>query len=52
MVGGPAFALPLLVDQDLPLGVQLAGFAGRDAHACAVAGWVRDTVLTREENLC
>lgn len=45
LVGGPAFALPLLADQGLPLGLQLAGFVDRDAEACAVAGWLRDTLL-------
>jgi Asp-tRNA(Asn)/Glu-tRNA(Gln) amidotransferase A subunit family amidase len=45
LVGGPAFALPLLADQWLPLGLQLAGFVDRDAEACAVAGWLRDTLL-------
>jgi Asp-tRNA(Asn)/Glu-tRNA(Gln) amidotransferase A subunit family amidase len=47
MVGGPAFALPLLADQDLPLGLQLAGFADRDAEACAAAAFIRDTLLPR-----
>ena len=45
LVGGPAFALPLLADQGLPLGLQIAGFADRDAEACAVAAWVRDVFL-------
>ncbi len=45
LMGAPAFALPLLQDGGLPLGVQLAGFAEADAEACAVAGWVRDAVL-------
>ena len=45
LVGAPAFALPLLAVEELPLGLQLAGFAERDADACAVAGWVRDTLL-------
>jgi Asp-tRNA(Asn)/Glu-tRNA(Gln) amidotransferase A subunit family amidase len=45
LVGAPAFALPLLVAEDLPLGLQIAGFAERDAEACAIAGWARDTLL-------
>lgn len=44
MVGGPAFALPLLCADSLPLGLQLAGFVDRDEELCAVAGWVRDTL--------
>ncbi|MBP0464405.1 amidase [Roseomonas sp. PWR1] len=49
LVGGPAFALPLLADGDLPLGLQLAGFTDRDADACAVAGWLRDTLLPERD---
>ncbi len=45
LVGGPSFALPLLADQGLPLGVQLAGFAEQDALTCAHAAWLRDTIL-------
>ncbi len=44
LVGGPAFALPLLSADGLPLGLQLAGFANRDEELCAIAGWVRDTL--------
>ncbi|WP_270937304.1 amidase [Falsiroseomonas oryzae] len=47
LVGGPAFALPVLEAEDLPLGLQIAGFADRDADACAVAAFVRDTLLPR-----
>ncbi|WP_158747749.1 amidase [Acidisphaera sp. L21] len=47
MVAAPAFALPLLAVEELPLGLQLCGFRDRDAEACAVAGWLRDTVLGR-----
>jgi Asp-tRNA(Asn)/Glu-tRNA(Gln) amidotransferase A subunit family amidase len=47
LVGGPAFALPLLTTEELPLGLQLAGFADRDAEACAVAAFLRDTLLPR-----
>jgi Asp-tRNA(Asn)/Glu-tRNA(Gln) amidotransferase A subunit family amidase len=45
LFGAPAFALPLLVAEDLPLGLQIAGFAGQDADACAIAAWARDTLL-------
>jgi Asp-tRNA(Asn)/Glu-tRNA(Gln) amidotransferase A subunit family amidase len=46
LVGAPSFALPLLVADAMPLGVQMAGFTDRDAEACAIAGWVRDTLLS------
>lgn len=45
LFGAPAFALPLLVAEELPLGLQIAGFAGQDAETCATAAWVRDTLL-------
>ena len=45
MVAAPAFALPLLAVDSLPLGLQFCGFRDRDAEACAVAGWVRDAIL-------
>jgi Asp-tRNA(Asn)/Glu-tRNA(Gln) amidotransferase A subunit family amidase len=45
MVAAPAFALPLLAVDGLPLGLQVCGFRDRDAACCAVAGWVRDTIL-------
>jgi Asp-tRNA(Asn)/Glu-tRNA(Gln) amidotransferase A subunit family amidase len=50
LVGAPAFALPLLAAEGLPLGLQVAGFTDRDAETCAVAGWVRDTLLSRSDN--
>lgn len=46
LVGGPAFALPLLAAEELPLGLQLAGFTDHDAECCAIAGWLRDTLTT------
>lgn len=49
LVGAPAFALPLLAAEELPLGLQLAGFTDRDADACGVAAWLRDTLLTQGE---
>ncbi|WP_431285224.1 amidase [Humitalea sp. 24SJ18S-53] len=48
LVGAPAFALPLLVDEGMPLGVQVAGFADQDAAACGIAAWVRDTLLSTD----
>nr|WP_245185651.1 amidase [Falsiroseomonas frigidaquae] len=45
LFGAPAYALPLLVADELPLGLQVAGFAGQDAETCAIAAWVRDTLL-------
>ncbi|WP_144186398.1 amidase [Elioraea rosea] len=49
LVGAPAFALPLLEADGLPLGLQIAGFADRDAEACAIAAWLRDTLLPEQE---
>jgi len=48
LVGAPAFALPLLTAEDLPLGLQVSGFADQDAETCAIAGWVRDTLLASQ----
>lgn len=48
LVGAPAFALPLLEADGLPLGLQIAGFADRDAEACAIAAWARDTLLPEQ----
>ena len=45
MVAAPAMALPLMEVDGLPLGLQLCGFRDQDAACCAVAGWVRDTIL-------
>jgi Asp-tRNA(Asn)/Glu-tRNA(Gln) amidotransferase A subunit family amidase len=39
-LGVPALSLPLLKEQNLPLGFQVTGFANRDADAVAVAGFV------------
>jgi Asp-tRNA(Asn)/Glu-tRNA(Gln) amidotransferase A subunit family amidase len=45
MVAGPAFALPLLQSQNLPLGLQFCAYRDRDAEACAVARWICDLFL-------
>jgi Asp-tRNA(Asn)/Glu-tRNA(Gln) amidotransferase A subunit family amidase len=39
-LGVPTLSLPLLKEQNLPLGFQATGFANRDADAFAVAGFV------------
>jgi Asp-tRNA(Asn)/Glu-tRNA(Gln) amidotransferase A subunit family amidase len=42
MLGIPAVSLPLLSADGLPLGLQVAGFAGEDARLFAIAATVRD----------
>jgi len=42
MLGIPAVALPLLSIDGLPLGLQVAGFAGQDAPLFAIAAVIRD----------
>jgi Asp-tRNA(Asn)/Glu-tRNA(Gln) amidotransferase A subunit family amidase len=39
-LGVPALSLPLLKEQNLPLGFQVTGFANSDADAVAVAGFI------------
>ncbi|HWI14239.1 MAG TPA: amidase family protein, partial [Burkholderiales bacterium] len=43
-LGFPAFSLPLLEAQRLPLGVQLMGAAGRDGRLCATAAWIMNAL--------
>jgi len=43
-LGVPALSLPLLKDENLPLGLQFAGFANRDAEAVATAGLIMQAV--------
>jgi Asp-tRNA(Asn)/Glu-tRNA(Gln) amidotransferase A subunit family amidase len=43
-LGIPAISLPLFRDGGLPLGLQVAGFAERDADAFAAAAWLEDTL--------
>jgi Asp-tRNA(Asn)/Glu-tRNA(Gln) amidotransferase A subunit family amidase len=40
MLGVPAIALPVLQDDGMPLGLQLIGFADRDAALFSIAGGV------------
>jgi len=44
LLGVPAISLPLLEEHGLPLGLQLAGFAGGDAAAIATARWLMQTL--------
>jgi Asp-tRNA(Asn)/Glu-tRNA(Gln) amidotransferase A subunit family amidase len=39
-LGIPAITLPVLSDEGLPLGLQISGFANRDAAAFATAAWI------------
>ncbi len=43
-LGLPAFALPLMQVNGLPLGVQLIGAPGTDGALCAVANWVMNNL--------
>jgi Asp-tRNA(Asn)/Glu-tRNA(Gln) amidotransferase A subunit family amidase len=44
MLGVPAISLPLLREQNLPLGLQLTGFAGHDAATMGFAAWLVQTL--------
>ena len=44
LLGVPAISLPLLQEQNMPLGLQLAGFAGDDVKNFAVAAWLVDSL--------
>jgi Asp-tRNA(Asn)/Glu-tRNA(Gln) amidotransferase A subunit family amidase len=39
-LGFPAFTLPLMEVNGLPVGIQLLGAGGADAELCAIANWV------------
>jgi Asp-tRNA(Asn)/Glu-tRNA(Gln) amidotransferase A subunit family amidase len=45
-LGLPAFSLPLLTVQCMPLGVQLIGLAGADGALAATANWLTKTMET------
>jgi len=40
LLGTAALTLPVLQAEGLPLGLQVLGFADRDADAFAVSGWI------------
>jgi Asp-tRNA(Asn)/Glu-tRNA(Gln) amidotransferase A subunit family amidase len=41
LLGIPAITLPVFTVNDMPLGLQVMGFANRDADAVAIAAWLR-----------
>jgi Asp-tRNA(Asn)/Glu-tRNA(Gln) amidotransferase A subunit family amidase len=45
-LGIPSISLPLLRDENLPLGLQVAGFPDRDAEAFATAAWIERTLVS------
>lgn len=45
-LGIPAISLPVLQDEGLPLGLQISGFADRDAAAFAAAAWIGSLFLS------
>jgi Asp-tRNA(Asn)/Glu-tRNA(Gln) amidotransferase A subunit family amidase len=47
MLGVPALSLPVLQDNGLPLGLQLLGFADRDADLFATAAAVLELMGDR-----
>jgi len=46
LLGVPALSLPLLTVEGLPLGLQVMGFADRDAELFATAAWLWDRLAT------
>ena len=42
----PSISLPLLRDEGLPLGLQVAGFPDRDADTFATAAWIERTLTS------
>ena len=51
LLGVPAISLPLLHEQGLPLGLQVTGFYGKDARACAIASWMEKILAGRTARL-
>jgi Asp-tRNA(Asn)/Glu-tRNA(Gln) amidotransferase A subunit family amidase len=46
LLGVPTVSMPLLADEGLPLGLQVLGFAQRDAALFAVARWCEETWIS------
>ena len=43
-LGFPAFSLPLMSVDNMPLGLQVIGFPGRDRELCGIARWLVQTL--------
>ena len=48
-LGLPAFSVPLLEVDGLPVGVQLLGRAGADSTLCSIARWMTEAKIARVE---
>jgi Asp-tRNA(Asn)/Glu-tRNA(Gln) amidotransferase A subunit family amidase len=46
----PVISVPVLRDESLPLGRQVAGFRDRDAATFAVAAWIMTKIITQRMN--
>ena len=49
ILGAPAFSLPLMALDGMPLGLQLIGFPGADADLASRAVWLTDAVENRDD---
>ncbi|MEM7253706.1 MAG: amidase [Pseudomonadota bacterium] len=45
VIGGPAFSLPALECQNLPVGLQVMGYWGADTAAAEMASWIADQLI-------
>jgi Asp-tRNA(Asn)/Glu-tRNA(Gln) amidotransferase A subunit family amidase len=48
LLGVPVISVPVLHDQDLPLGLQVAGFRDGDAATFAIAAWVMTKIAAQK----
>lgn len=48
LLGVPVISVPVLQDQDLPLGLQVAGFRDADATTFAIAAWIMTKIVAQK----
>ena len=48
-LGLPAFSLPVIAVDGLPVGLQLVGGEGRDGALCAIANWIMCELTPRPD---